>query len=70
MQYFLKVVINDSESLALEEAIKIYKKFITDKIGDKIEAPYWARLQAINGFEQKIFKAQSEIGEGKQTNNW
>lgn len=46
----------DAERQALEEAIKVYKDFIEDKIGDRIEAPYWARLQAIKRLEEKLNK--------------
>ena len=50
MQNTHKLVFSDSERIALEEAIEIYKKFIEDKI----EAPYWARLRAIKRLEQKL----------------
>ena len=46
----------DAERQALEEAIKVYKDFIEYKIGDRIEAPYWARLQAIKILEEKLNK--------------
>ena len=48
------VNITDAEIIALQEAIKVYKDFIQKKIGNKIEAPYWARLQAIKKLENKI----------------
>lgn len=56
MQYCHKLLFSDAERQALEDAISIYKDFIEDKIGDRIEAPYWARLQAIKRLEEKLNK--------------
>jgi hypothetical protein len=50
----LSVSLTDAEIIALEDAIKVYKNFIKEKIGDKIEAPHWARLQAIKRLENKL----------------
>ena len=36
MQYTYKLILGDSEIIALEDAIEVYKNFIKDKIGDKI----------------------------------
>jgi hypothetical protein len=54
MQYTQKIEINDSEFIALMDAIHIYKEFVSKKIGDKIKAPYWSRLQSINTVEYKL----------------
>lgn len=54
MQYYHKLLFSDDERQALQDAIKVYKKFIEDKIGDRIEAPYWARLEAIKTLESKL----------------
>jgi hypothetical protein len=54
MQNTHTLIFSDSERIALEDAIEVYKKFIEDKIGDKIEAPYWARLRAIKRLENKL----------------
>ena len=56
MQNTHKLLFSDSERIALEEAIEIYKKFIEDKTGNKIESPYWARLRAIKRLEEKLNK--------------
>ena len=56
MQNTHKLVFSDSERIALEDAIEVYKKFIEDKIEDRIEAPYWARLRAIKRLEEKLNK--------------
>lgn len=54
MQYIEKIELTDAEVIALKDAIEIYKNFIQEKIGDKIEAPYWARLQSIKTIENKL----------------
>lgn len=54
MQYIQEITLTDAEAIALKDAIKIYKEFVKEKIGDKIEAPYWSRLQSIKTIEQKL----------------
>lgn len=46
--------ITDAEIIALQDAIRLYKDFIQKKIGNRVEAPYWARLQSIQKLENKI----------------
>lgn len=58
MQYITELKLTDAERLALEDAIKIYKEFVHNKIGDEIKAPYWARLQSIKKVEDKINRAE------------
>ena len=57
MQYIRKITITDSESIALDEAIEMYKKFAESKK----EAPYIARLWSILSLEEKIRKENSKI---------
>lgn len=54
MQHIKKLILDDSETIALKDAIEVYKSFIKKKIGDKVEAPYWARLQNIKKIEEKL----------------
>ena len=54
MQYIRSITLSDSETIALQEAIIIYKEYIREKIGDNIVAPYWARLKNIKEVEEKV----------------
>ena len=54
MQYIHRITLSDNETVALQEAIIIYKEYIREKIGDDIVAPYWARLKNIKEVEEKI----------------
>lgn len=54
MQYTHRIMLSDNETVALQEAIIIYKEYIREKIGDDIVAPYWARLKNIKEVEEKI----------------
>ena len=54
MQYIHRITLSDSETIALQEAIIIYKEYIRDKIGDDIVTPYWARLKNIKEVEEKV----------------
>lgn len=54
MQYIRSITLSDSETIALQEAIIIYKEYIREKTGDDIVAPYWARLKNIKDVEEKI----------------
>jgi len=61
MTHSFTITIGDSERIALKDAIKVYKEFIHDKIGDEIKAPYWARLQSIKRVEEEILNSIPEI---------
>ena len=50
MQYIRRITIDDSEHIALTEAIEMYKKFAESRQ----EAPYIARLWSILSLEEKI----------------
>ena len=54
MQHITHLTLTDAETIALKDAIKTYKEFVKDKIEDRIEAPYWARLEAIKNLERKL----------------
>ena len=57
MQYIRRITIDDSEHIALTEAIEMYKKFAESKH----EAPYIARLWSILSLEEKIRKENNKI---------
>ena len=54
MQYIHRITLSDNETVALQEAIIIYKEYIREKVGDNIVAPYWARLKNIKDVEEKV----------------
>lgn len=60
MQHITQLSLTDAEIIALKDAIKTYKEFVKDKIEDRIEAPYWARLEAIKNLERKL-KQEHEL---------
>ncbi len=46
--YQYRVTLNDSESIAVQEALRHYRKFCESKLAAGPVAPYWAHLQAID----------------------
>jgi uncharacterized protein YllA (UPF0747 family) len=54
MQYSYTISIGDGEMIALRDAVEQYKKFVFDKIEDRIEAPYWARLKNIKEMMERL----------------
>ena len=57
MQYIRRITIDDSEHIALTEAIEMYKKFAESKK----EAPYIARLWSILSLEEKIREINKKL---------
>ena len=57
MQYIRRITIDDSEHIALTEAIEMYKKFAESKQ----EAPYIARLWSILSIEEKIREINKKL---------
>lgn len=61
MQYFINLVLTDSEAIAIRDAIDKYIEFAENEIKDEIKAPYWARLQSIKKVEEKLNKLENGL---------
>lgn len=61
MQYFINLVLTDSEAIAIRDAINRYIEFTENEIKDEIKAPYWARLQSIKKVEEKLNKLENGL---------
>jgi len=61
MQYFINLVLTDSEAIAIRDAINRYIEFTENEIKDEIKAPYWARLQSIKKIEEKLNKLENGL---------
>ena len=46
--YSYQVILNDSECIAVKEALQQYRNLCESKLTDGPRAPYWAHLQAID----------------------
>ena len=45
--YNHSIVLNDSEAIAVEEALRRYRSFCAGELADGPTAPYWAHLQSV-----------------------
>jgi hypothetical protein len=50
-----RITLNDSELIAVQEALGHYRKFCKAKLADGPQAPYWAYLRAIDAVLGRLF---------------
>jgi hypothetical protein len=53
--YSYRVTLNDSECIAVKEALEQYRNFCESKLADGPRAPYWAHRQAIDAVLDRLF---------------
>ena len=53
--YSYQATLNDSECIAVKEALEQYRNFCDTKLADGPRAPYWAHRQAIDAVLRRLF---------------
>lgn len=53
--YAYRITLNDSELIAVQEALGHYRNFCESKLVDGPQAPYWAHLRAIERVLGRLF---------------
>lgn len=53
--YVYRITLDDSELIAVQEALGRYRSFCESQLTDGPKAPYWAHLRAVNAVLGRLF---------------